>query len=107
MARQVVNSLTLLALLALLSVASCAFADKNGLAARMALAESKYQEAVDAGFAWRANRLALEAARVSMDTGNEQAAAAMIEEAIKLADASLAQAAREAEEWDTRFPFSR
>ncbi len=107
MAQQVVNSFRQALLVALICAPTLVSGGTSELQARMALAEAKYEEAIDAGFAWRANRLALEAARKALASGDEQTAEATIEEAIKLADASLAQAAREAKEWDTRFPFAR
>ena len=105
MVPQVVNNMKHSLLICLLGFASFACAGTNDLGSRLALAESKYQQAQDAGFAWRANRLALEKARVAV-SNNDEEASALIEEAIKLADASLSQAAREAEEWNTRFPFA-
>lgn len=105
MVQQVVNSVKQALLVSLLSLASFACADADDVNARMELAEAKYRQAQEAGFAWRANRLTLEKARMALSNGDENASV-LVEEAIKLADASLSQAAREAEEWNTRFPFA-
>lgn len=106
MAQQVANSIKRVTLSVLLCCPLFAIAQVGGIEDRMAIAESKYEQAVKAGFAWRANRLALEAAREAFAAGDRERAAAEVEAAIKLADASLAQAARESESWSTRFPFA-
>ena len=65
-----------------------------------------YAQSQEAGFAWRANLLALEEARALLAEGDTTAAAERIEAALQLAEASLARAEREARDWRTRPPFA-
>ncbi len=101
MDRQVVSSVFFIIALAL---SSSTFAETE-LAAQLEAAQASFAEAKAAGHAWRANRLALEAAERALTAGDEAEARARIDEAMQLAEASLAQAATEAETWQTRMPF--
>jgi hypothetical protein len=69
-------------------------------------AHQQYAKAKIAGFAWRANRVALEQAEQALELGKVTAAQSFIELADELASASLKQAEREAKDWRTRPPFA-
>ena len=104
MARQLVSKAFTIALLALpLSVAQGAAPD---LAAELQGAEADYAKARAQGFAWRANRQALDAARGALERGAEVEARDLIAEANRLAQLSLEQATREAQAWRNRPPFA-
>ena len=108
MVRPRANSLRNAVLAAGLVVSSFGCAEPPGepdVQERLQLAQTRYDAALAAGHAWRAHRLALQSAREALTQGDSTAAHAHIDEAQLLADASLAQAKREAVEWQTRFPF--
>ncbi len=71
----------------------------------LAIAQEKYAESAQAGFAWRNAKLALEAAASALALEDYAGAQNQAELAIALAEASLAQAALEAEAWSQRAPF--
>ena len=73
--------------------------------AALATAQEKYAASAEAGFAWRNARLALEAAESALALEDYAGAQSQAELATTLAEASLAQAAREAEAWSQRAPF--
>lgn len=75
------------------------------LEAQLDSAQDKYVEAQNLGFAWRANRISLEQAQQALEAGEMEAARDFIMLSDELADASLAQARREARDWQDRFPF--
>ncbi len=103
MVLQVANSF--LGIVLLSAALAAQGASPGSVEEHLSVAEQKYAEAQAAGFAWRANRISLEAARQALTDGDEDKALALIEESIQLAEASLAQAAREAEDWQSRAPF--
>ena len=103
MVRQVANSF--LGIVLLSAALSAQAVSPGSVEEHLAKADQKYAEAQAAGFAWVTNRTSLEAARQALADGDEDKALALIEESIRLAEASLAQAAREAEDWQSRAPF--
>ena len=78
---------------------------ETGAAAAVDEARAKYEESVAAGFAWRPARVALEAAEAALAAGDVDDALVQAQQARALAEASLAQAAREARLWSSRPPF--
>lgn len=75
--------------------------------ATLEVAMQMYQQSQDLGFAWRATSESIEAARAAQQAGDTEAAQLQISRAIALAEASIAQAQREAVDWKTRPPFGQ
>lgn len=69
-------------------------------------AAAKYQKSETLGFAWRNAKLALEEARSAYDSKDYDQAQSSAEQSIRLSDAAIAQAEREADAWQTRPPFN-
>jgi hypothetical protein len=75
--------------------------------ATLEVAMLMYQQSQDLGFAWRATVESIEAAKAAQQAGDTEAAQLQINRAIALAEASIAQAQREAVDWKTRPPFGQ
>ena len=69
-------------------------------------ATAKYQTAEKLGFAWRNAKLSLDEAKRAYSSNDYAAAETAAQQSIKLSDASIAQAEREAEAWQSRPPFN-
>jgi len=69
-------------------------------------AQQLHAEASRAGFAWVATGQQIQAAADALDRNDMQAALAAATQALALATASVAQAEREANAWQTRAPFT-
>jgi hypothetical protein len=70
-------------------------------------AQTAYAESEAAGHAWVNARRALEDARAAATQGDFATAGAQGEKALRLAEASLAQARTEEDAWQDRFPKPR
>ena len=70
-------------------------------------AQAAYSEAEAAGHAWVSARRALEGANAAFDQGDIASAGEQGEKALRLAEASLAQARAEEHAWQDRFPKPR
>ncbi len=70
-------------------------------------ARAAYAESQAAGHAWVSARTALDSARAAADRGDYAAAGSEGEKALRLAEASLAQARAEEDAWRDRFPKQR
>ena len=90
----------------LMVCAGCGATPVSPATAALAQAEARYAESVDRGFAWSAAKQSLERAREAMAAGDEAIAEQQAARALQLADASLAQAEREASAWQERAPFN-
>ena len=73
----------------------------------MEAAEAAYAESQAAGHAWVSARRALEDARMAAAKGDLAEAGVQGEKALRLAEASLAQARTEESAWQDRFPKPR
>jgi len=69
-------------------------------------ARATYDRSVALGFAWRPAKQALEQAEAALAEGDGTAALDAAVRAIRLADASIAQAEHEAQAWQHRPPFN-
>jgi len=74
-------------------------------AAALHEARSAYQTSDQLGFAWRPAKLALAAAEAALVVGDYAQVLEHAAQARRLADASIAQAEREASAWQGRAPF--
>jgi hypothetical protein len=74
--------------------------------ALLSVAEQKYQQSKDLGFAWRSTRQAIAKGQSALATGDFESALSQAQSAIALAEASIAQAQREAVDWQRRAPFN-
>jgi len=81
--------------------------EQDRTAAEIALAQSKYEQSLSAGFAWRAARLALNEAQAAYAEADYALARGKAQMATQLAADSLEQARAEAIAWQTRFPFNQ
>ena len=70
-------------------------------------ARKLYERSVSLGFAWVATRQQVDAAAAALSAGDDTAARTAAQEAIALAEASIAQAEREALAWQARMPFNQ
>ncbi|NIP14801.1 MAG: hypothetical protein GWM88_08755 [Pseudomonadales bacterium] len=70
-------------------------------------AHAAYSESEAAGHAWVSARRALEGANAAVDQADFAAAGEQGEKALRLAEASLAQARTEEDAWQDRFPKPR
>jgi uncharacterized protein (DUF305 family) len=70
-------------------------------------ARALYERSVSLGFAWVATRQQVDAAAAALSAGDDRAARTAAQEAIALAEASIAQAEREALAWQDRMPFNQ
>jgi len=91
---------------------ACAHVDESNaekLSAQRAIesAASAYAESQEAGHAWRAARLYLEAARGALERGEYALAVAEADRSLQVAQASLTQARVETEVWEANFPAKR
>lgn len=68
-------------------------------------AQAKYEQSRHLGFAWRSTNQAIAAAQTAYDAAEYSKAQQEAQSAIKLAEASIAQANTEATAWRTRQPF--
>ena len=67
-------------------------------------ATDAYAQSQEAGHAWQATRLSLEAAQGALERGEYELAETQAQRALQIAEASLAQARTEAEAWQASFP---
>jgi len=69
-------------------------------------ARDAYQKSEQLGFAWRPAKQALATAETALAAGDHVLALDAAAQASKYADASISQAQREADAWQTRAPFT-
>ncbi len=79
-------------------------ADKGSVAATIAQAEQKQQQARTMEYAWSVTNDYIAEARSLLEAGDVDAADAAAQRALKSVNASLEQAATEAEAWQARVP---
>ena len=93
-----------LVLMLMLSLSSLSFASESG--ELIAKAEALQEEARGQLYAWVATSKFIEEAKAAQTAGDFKKASELAERAIQLAQASLAQAKKEALSWHTRVPKS-
>ena len=96
--------LALVAALALLLVKPVLAADKDAVAATIAQAQQKQEQARDKQYAWSVTNDYIAEARKLLEAGDVDAASEAAQRALKSAEASLEQAATEPQAWQARVP---